>query len=177
MLLSFIATPFYQFFNLAPMALQDTEAKITEMLRDILDHQYHSSASNIQLQIIQKQDKTKIMILKVPTDIIDAVKNALVLLRINVNKLYPEYFIYVLRVQEEGLNKAHQINKTHEEWIKDLAFPALVQGRRTLITLDGRVEEAIIERSSDMSEQELKNKEYIFKSMTEKEIRFMLREY
>lgn len=176
---SLLSSPslFYYFYFLALMALQDTEAKIRDMLKEVLPQDLHALANNLQLDIFQTEDKTKIMILKVSSEIIEIVKNMADLLLNNIKKQYPDYFIYILRAAGSESLKPHQVKKVQEEWIKDLAHPALIQGRKTIITLDGRMEEAIIERRISTKEHELRNKEFVFKKLTERDIRFTLRDY
>lgn len=152
------------------MALTHTESKLSEIIKKTIDPSLHAHLQNISLSCIQKEDRTKIMVLQVPKELLIPIHQAHKEINQNARKEYPDYFLYIIR-------KKHDEKTLIEDWVKDLAFPALVQGRKTQI-MPGRIlEEAIIERKIFIDEHELTNREFIFRNLTDKEIKFSMRYY
>ncbi|KAM0678962.1 hypothetical protein BDAP_000339 [Binucleata daphniae] len=156
------------------MALTHTETKISEILKKYIPKEIHNYLNDLKLIIVQTEDKTKIMILKVPQEIIDDVKQIYRSFDMEIKRSYPDYHLYMIRkIEREDLREPEK-KVLHEQWIKDLAFPALVQGRRTMITTAGKSEEALIERKYRFDEKDISNRVFVFKTLTEKAIKFTL---
>lgn len=155
------------------MALHDTQDKIKQLLKNRLSKEYHHLINSSSLEIIQTQEKIKLMIIKVEPALIEITKLISEQLKEDVKAIYPDYFVYLIRSSNEKDVKQHQLRSLHEKWICDLAYPELVQGRKTIYTVGKTMEEAIMERTISKEEMELRNMEFIFENMTNRSIRFV----
>ncbi|KAM0688357.1 hypothetical protein COBT_000378 [Conglomerata obtusa] len=156
------------------MALTHTEKNISEFLKSYISPELHPHLDLIKLQIVQKEDFTKIMILKVPSQVIDDIKEIYSKFNKEMKKKYTDYFFYMIRCEKSDSLREPEIKKLHEDWVIDLAFPALLQGRRTMITAAGRSEEAMIERKYFFDGNDLDNRAYVFKKLTDRNIIFSM---
>lgn len=152
------------------MAVTETVRKYQEILSKLLPNR--EEINNIDLLVVQSEDKTKIMILKVATSIVDDVKLIYKEIQEEVNKKFPGYTLFVIR-NEEIKTKA-QARNLHEKWIGDLSFPALVKERTTDYIGDEVVENVMVQENASLNEKALRNREFIFKTLTERNVRFSL---
>lgn len=152
------------------MAVTETVQKYQEILRKFFPGR--TEIEKIDLLVVQSDDKTKIMILKVPTSLVNEAKQIYKQLQEEVSQRFPGYCLFIIRGEQTG-SKA-QAKKLHEKWLYDLSFPALIQERTTDYMGDEVVENVVLQATSDLNEKTLRDREFIFKTLTERSVKFGL---
>ncbi|EJW01945.1 hypothetical protein EDEG_03589 [Edhazardia aedis USNM 41457] len=160
------------------MSKFESEKYVANLISYKIDKENKKGLEALKLDLIQMPDKTKIMIVYASAPIIANFKKHYTELvsKIRGDPKYCDYFVYPVR-KKAGLVKKDFIKRLHEKWVEDLAFPALVKGRKSIFEHGARTEEAIIDNKFHMKDDELKKRSFVFKHLSGRDITFNMRSY
>ena len=149
---------------------------ITDSLEDKLQ--------DIRIQMIDKDQGKKILLIKLPEEILEIVHEKYTKLMDRMKTLYPDFHTLAIRntqimsvlPRKRFYNKIESKNMkrhVHESWIKDLCYPALVEMRKTDV-FNGceRIESALVSSTCDHTENDFSSMEYAFKVLTGRTIHY-----
>jgi hypothetical protein len=182
---------------LQKMGQTETEKRISDLIKTVYLGEISKSPqaekikkqlSETVIQIFQQEDKKKIMVVKVPLDVLTVVRSSQSRFTSKVRSIFPDYFVLLIRKKNiVCLSKRMRWNKkvdssdmkrhVHEQWISDLCYPSLVECRMTEVKRGSRIEKAMVDRRSELTEDEFKLREFAFKGLTGKALRYSVRYY
>lgn len=120
----------------------------------------------IRIQTIDRESQRGIILVKLPEEIISIVHISYLKLINSLKSQYPDFFVFVIR---NASNKSISRNKkeVHENWIKDICYPALVEMRKTdVFNGTDKVESAFVSTEVIYNENDFSAMEYAFKMLT-----------
>lgn len=151
---------------------QDMSGELGDKLRDI------------RIQTIDRDQGKKILLISVPEEVLDVVHAGYSKLSGKLKALYPDFHTFVIRntpiVSPTSLKgKAYNIDaknakkQVHENWIRDLCYPALVEMRKTDV-FNGceKIESALVSSNSSYSDDDFAAMECAFKTLTGRTIHY-----
>lgn len=149
----------------------------------IKDH-LQEKVKEIRMQMIDRDQGKKILLIKLPEEILEVVHEKYAKLTDRMKVLYPDFYVLTIRdtqvvsilPRKRFYHKIESKNmKKHvqENWIKDLCYPALVEMRKTdVFNGEERIESALVSSNSDHTESDFSAMEHAFKALTGRTIHY-----
>ncbi|KAL0265612.1 UNVERIFIED_CONTAM: hypothetical protein PYX00_011325 [Menopon gallinae] len=139
---------------------------------------------DIRIQTIDRDQGKKILLIRVPEEVLEVVHAGHSKLSGKLRALYPDFHTLVIRntpIVDVASTKgrAYRIDSknmkrhVHEAWIRDLCYPALVEMRKTdVFNGSERIESALVSSNSNYSEDDFSAMECAFKTLTGRAIHY-----
>ncbi|KAK1350521.1 ribosomal protein S7 [Hamiltosporidium tvaerminnensis] len=159
----------------------ELEKKISEIIEvnysDKLKPEHKPLLDKIKLQLVPLQNKN-ILLIKIPDPVLCALRKFFTKFITKMRKIFSAYMIFVVRRADSYLTAKKKPNKElMEDLISNLCYPSVIKMRTTDVNLEGRLENAILERRSDFTEDDLEGMSAAFETLTEKKIRYTIGNY
>lgn len=145
---------------------QDISSELCDKLKDI------------RIQTIDREQGKKILLIRVPEEVLEVVHTGYSKLSGKLKALYPDFHTLVIRntpiVNVSSIkDNVYRIDSkntkrhVHENWIRDLCYPALVEMRKTdVFNGNERIESALVSSSSSYNDDDFAAMECAFKTLT-----------
>lgn len=139
---------------------------------------------DIRIQTIDRDQGRKILLIKVPEEILEIVHMSHSKLSSKLRTLYPDFHTLVIRntpilgvSSEKGsgykVDSRNMRRHVHENWIKDLCYPALVEMRKAdVFNGSERIESALVSSNSSYNDEDFAAMECTFKILTGRTIHY-----
>ena len=140
--------------------------------------------ADITIQSVNRDQGKKILLVKIPEELLAIVREDNLKLRNRLHAMYPDFYVLTIRntkiagvslrrrfcFKVESKNMKRHV---HESWIKDLCYPALVEMRKTdVFNGTERIESALVSNNSDYGDDDFSAMECAFKALTGRVIHY-----
>ncbi|ELA47451.1 hypothetical protein VCUG_01102 [Vavraia culicis subsp. floridensis] len=167
------------------MSQTTSEKKVSNLIHSLFSTQMNDkvkdSLENIKIQMVQdnEEETQAAMIIVMPIKVLDIIHQNFTSFKKNLANIFKNYNIFCVREPiynrlSKGINRNVQ-----ERWIFDLCYPAEVQCRMTEVKNGGtvQIEKVMLERKCDFLQDDFKNMENAYKTLTDRTVIYALRHY
>lgn len=161
------------------------EKKVAQEIKNLyaqdITKDHEGALKDVRIQMIDRERSKKILLIRLPEDILAIVHEKYSKLSSKLKSLYPDFYILTIRntaagsvdkTEEKAVTK-HMKANDHESWVRDLCYPALVEMRKTdVFNGSERIESALVSTNTDYAEDDFSAMEDAFKALTGRTIHY-----